>query len=69
MRAPGVHVHAHEYATLHGVQFCRIPSVVEFCAGTAEVGDVMDALEVGGDGGGAVPASNANTSIITAQHV
>ena len=30
----------------------------------AEVGEGLDALEVGGDGGGAAPASNANMSII-----
>ena len=62
MRAPGVH------ATLQGVQFSRYMYLhvlrVEVTAGTAKVGDVMDALEVGGDRGGAAPASNANTSII-----
>ena len=29
-----------------------------------EVGEGLDALEVEGDGGGATPASNVNTSII-----
>ena len=61
MRAPGVH------AMLQGVQFSRymmyLPGVgVGFGAG--EVVEGLDALEVEGDGGGAAPASNANTSII-----
>ena len=33
-------------------------------AGASEVVEGLDALEVGGDGVGASPASNANTSII-----
>ena len=60
MRAPGVH------AMLQGVQFSRymyLPGV-GVGAGAREVGEGLDALEVEGDGGGAAPASNANTSII-----
>ena len=62
MRAPGAH------ATLQGVQFSRymymylLGGGVGF--GVGEVDEVMDALEVEGDGVGASPASNANTSII-----
>ena len=61
MRAPGVH------ATLQGVQFSRYMMYLpggEVGFGAGEVGEVMDALEVEGDGVGAGPASNANTSII-----
>ena len=60
MRAPGVH------AMLQGVQFSRymmyLRARVGFGAG--EVVEGLDALEVEGDGVGAAPASNANTSII-----